>query len=297
MAKFTLELNSHSLSHYQNCAMEYKFSERDLLIPKGDAYYPFKRGEGIARYMAIWYRARALNYSADRLELLEEKLIRYMMRSEYFVNSRTTLNLRTRKKELLMLDDDKIHIASRIAAYFNKYRNENYPIIAVEKGFSKVIYEDKSVLFSYSGRPDLVLDYGKYGIGAMDHKSEAMNRGNLLHFNNQFAGYTWALGNGSGVGIVNYIGLQKDLQDGKVLRRDAFTFTEAQIDRWKSDTIEWYFRILHSIVNKKWLRSWRCEGKYGPCQYYKICSTGSRRAELIKIKQSFEKRDKAYRSW
>lgn len=293
MAKFALELNSHSLSYYQQCEKRFKFSERDLLTMKGD-YYPFKRGEGIARFLALWYKAKRRKYSIKRLEQFEDKLFKIMMRSPYFKNSKSEINFKTRKRQTVLIDDDNLHIASRLMAYFNKYRHEKYPIIAIEQGFSKIIYEDKYTIFSYSGRPDLVLDYGRFGIGPMDHKSES-RANDIFKFNNQFAGYTWALD--AKVGIVNYIGLQTDLKDGDVLRRDAFTFTENQINRWKSDTIEWYFRILHSIVNKKFIRSWRCEGKYGACLYSSLCTSGTRKEELIKIKRDFKKLEKPYRSW
>ena len=293
MAKFSIELNSHSLSYYQQCEKRFKYSERDLLVGKGD-YYPFKRGEGISRFLALWYRARKRKYSNERLEEYEFKLFKLMARSPHFVNSKEIIDLKTKTRKTLELEDDKLHIATRLMEYFHKYRYEKYPIIAVEQGFSKILHEDKHVLFSYSGRPDLVLDYGRFGIGAMDHKSES-RESNIAKFNNQFIGYTWALD--AKVGIINYIGLQKDSSEGSVLRRDAFTFTQNQIDRWRSDTIEWYYRILHSIVNKKYLRSWRCEGKYGVCLYNTLCTSGTRKEELIKIKRGFNKLEKPYRSW
>lgn len=278
--KFSLELNSHSLSHIQMCEKRYQYEEISLLRDKRE-YYPFKRGAGISKYLAYWYMARKKGYVDNKLMDFEFRLMKRMAHDNSFVN----INYGT---------DDKLHISSRLMGYFNKYRNETYKPVAIEKPFTKIIYEDNNVLFAYSGRPDLILDYGQFGVGPMDHKSES-RESNIATFNNQFAGYCWATN--ARIGMVNYIGLQLDSKDNKVLRREAFTFTESQLNRWKSDTIEWYFRAMHSIVNKKFLRSWRCEGKYSLCTYYKLCTSGSRNEERIKIKRDYIKIDKPYQSW
>jgi len=280
--RFCLELNSHSLSAFQRCEREFDLTNLKLMADRRE-YYPFKRGAGISHVLGIWYLAKQKNYSLKRLEKLEEFLFKKMMRSSHFINTRYN-------------EDDRLHIASRLMGYFNKYRCEkNMDIIAVEKGFSKVIYEDKFHLFVYSGRPDLVCNFGgNFGIGAMDHKSES-RKNDIADFNNQFVGYSWSLG--ATTGITNYIGLQKDAKDNEVLRREAYTFTPNQIDKWKSDTIDWYYRITRSITGKKFLRSWNCENKYGKCMYYNICTSGTVAEEKMKLDRDFIKLDKPYRSW
>jgi len=278
--RFVLELNSHALSYFQNCEMRYKYSNVDLLVQR-EEYYPFKRGAGIARYLAIWYLAKKKNYSAEKMKRLEWFLFKRMAASSAFINTKYS-------------EDDRMDIAARVKAYFNKYRTENYPIIAVEEGFSKILFENKDVLFVYSGRPDLVVDFGKFGIGPIDHKTES-RESNIAPFNNQFVGYCWALG--ANFGLVNYIGLQKDFKDDSVLRRKAFSFTNAQIAKWRNDTISWYNRIMKSIVSKNYTRSWNCEGKYGTCLYHNICISGSPKEELIKIKRDFKTSERVYRSW
>lgn len=279
--KFALELNSHSLSYYQQCEQRYDF-EQIKLLQINEEYYPFKRGAGISRALAIWYLAKQKNYQSKKLEKLEEFLFKKMAKSDAFFNEKYKTN-------------DRMHIASRIIGYFNKYRNEGYSVIAVEKGFSKILYEDDNVLFTYSGRPDVILDFGKgFGIGPMDHKSES-RRNDLTKFNNQFVGYCWALN--SNVGVINYIGLQKDAKDNEVLRRESFTFTNEQIERWKDDTIKWYHRIARSIINNSFIRSWHCDGKYGVCKYHNLCISGSAAEELIKIERDFIKLPEPYKSW
>ena len=279
--KFSLELNSHSLSYFQQCEKRFQFSELELLVSQ-DEYYPFKRGAGISTYLGLWYLAKKKNYEPKKLQKLEDFLFKKMLKTDAFINHKYN-------------EDDRLHIASRLVGYFNKFRTENYPVIAVEEGFSKTIYEDNNVLFIYSGRPDLVVDFGEhYGIGPIDHKSES-RANDIIKFSNQFAGYCWALG--SRMGIINYIGLQKDCQHNKVLRREAFTFTDGQIKKWQDDTIRWYFRAMSSIVNKNFLRSWNCAGKYGNCLYHPICTSQTEKEELIHINRDYAKLDKPYRSW
>ena len=279
--KFVLELNSHSLSNFQLCERKFSLSEIETLTPKGD-YYPFKRGSGISRYLSIWYLAKKRGYSDARMSKLEFQLFKKMARSKAFINSATG------KK-------DNYLIAGRLSEYFSKYRNEKLGIISVEEGFSKVIYEDSSNLFIYSGRPDLVVDFGpNFGIGFMDHKSEARAY-DIAPYNNQFLGYAWALNSLNG--MINYIGLQSESNQGSVLRRQAIGYSLNEVNRWAADTIEWFKRIADSIKSGKYLRSWRCDTKYGMCQFYPICTSGSQNEEVMKMERDFIRLGNPYRSW
>lgn len=273
--KFTLTLNSHSLSYFQNCEEHYHFAV-DLSITKDtEEYYPFVKGGIISKVLELWYRAKLRKYSSARMEELEFKLFKIV----------------TQRKDL---KKDGLHIGSRLMQYFEKYREEKWQILAIEKGFSKILYEDQHVLFTYEGRPDLIVDFGSnFGHGPVDHKSESRKFG-LYHFQNQFLGYCWA--SNSTLGVINYIGLQIDSNDGDVLRRESFNFLPSQIEQWKSDTIAWYYRVMKSIVNKSYLRSWRCEGKYGLCQFTNICEQPNERTKLIKIKNEYKEVPK-YSSW
>ena len=283
--RFSLEVNSHSLSYFQQCEMRYNFSEKELLTYLKEPY-PFKRGSAISKYLALWYLARKREYVNDKLIAFENRLMRRMARDQAFTHSDGT--------------DDTMHIATRLKGYFNKYRSEPYKVIAVEQGFSKILFEDENVKFIYSGRPDLVVDFGNgAGIGPIDHKSESQKR-DLREFQNQFIGYCWGLG--VNTGMINYIGLQPRPKNTReemleVLRRSAFTFSNDQIRRWLEDTTAWCHRIMRAIVNQKYLRSWNCDGMYSRCLYYSICSSRNPAEELINIKTNYERNLEPYRSW
>jgi len=272
----TLILNSHSLSYFQRCEQLYKYQCIDN-YERIEPYYPFTKGAYVSRILEIWYKAKKLRYSVTKLENLEFKLFKALHRFKGFKNG------------------DGLLISSRIQLYFEKYRHERFKkIIATESGFSKVLYEDKYVLFIYEGKPDLVVELpDNMGLAVIDHKTETM-KSNIYHFNNQAMGYLWAVG--CNTGLYNYIGLQKDAKDGDVLRREAFTFTSTQIEQWKQDTISWYYRILSSTTNNKYIRSWNCDSKYGHCQFTDVCEQPNERVKLIQINKTF-KTGKGYKSW
>jgi len=273
--KLTLILNSHSLSYYQKCEKLYEYTTiRNL--EQIEEIYPFTRGSLISKILELWYRAKKLSYSKERLEDLEFKLYKIVFRSKS------------------LKEDDRTLISARLQEYFEKYRLETYKVIAVEKGFSKILYEDDYVLYIYEGKPDLVVDFGpNLGIGPIDHKSES-RRNDIYPFNNQILGYCWSMD--SKIGMYNYIGLQNDDQNGKVLRRETLTFSENQINQWRDDTIQWFHRILRSLNSKNYLRSWNCQGVYGVCSFSKVCEMPTENGKLVKIKNLFKERE-PYRSW
>lgn len=273
--KLTLILNSHSLSYFQRCEKLYEYTTVRNLEPIDEIYY-FTRGTLISKVLELWYRAKKRNYSIKRLENLEDNLFKIISRSKKLKES------------------DRLLIASRLIQYFTKYRHEGYKIIAVEQGFSKILYEDDYVLYIYEGKPDLLVDFGRnLGIGPVDHKSES-RRNDIYPFNNQIMGYCWSVG--SRIAVYNYIGLQTDSKEGDVLRREAITFSDAQIEQWRQDTIRWYHRVLKSINSKDFLRSWNCDGKYSICQFSKVCEQPTENGKLIKIKNFYQERE-PYKSW
>ena len=274
-SKLTLIQNSHSLSYFQRCEKLYEYTTIKNLEPIEEIYY-FTRGTLISKLLELWYRAKKRHYTIKRLEDLEDKL---------FMVVRRLKTLRETDREI---------ISRRLIEYFNKYRLESYRIVAVEKGFSKILYEDDYVLYIYEGKPDLVVDFGhNLGIGPIDHKSESMKR-EIYPFNNQIMGYCWAME--SKIAMYNYIGLQNNSQDGEVLRRTTLTFSESQIEQWRQDTIQWYHRILKSINSRTFIRSWNCQSMYSICQFSDVCEMPTENGKLVKIKNLFKERE-PYKSW
>lgn len=175
--------------------------------------------------------------------------------------------------------------------YMEHYRDETWKPIQVEKGFSRVLYEDNENLFIYEGRPDfygtnLQLDYEFVS----DHKVQ-FRAYDIYPYANQPFGYLWALGVREFV--YNYL---KILSKSFEFRRVPITFEQKLIDNWRSETIEWYFKVKDAIQKKRFLKSFQCSDVYGTCEYHSICECTTDNQKLFTIQTGFSLKP-PYRSW
>lgn len=183
--------------------------------------------------------------------------------------------------------------------YFNHYRSESVVPIAIEQGFSRVIYKDKYHLFVYEGRPDFI-GYSKKDhtkkLYARDHKCETI-RSPLPQFCNQFQGYSWYLN--SLIFEVDYIGLQKNKDPKDKFIREIFVYSPRQIRDWVDNTIGWFFRILeHREGNRKGLKTLTsCTTKYGLCKFYDVCNASNSIARQREIDKKFKVREEPWSAW
>ena len=149
-------------------------------------------------------------------------------------------------------------------------------------------YEDDENLFVWEGRPDLValLDAG---LIVCDHKTQGQTK-SIYQFNNQSRGYCWAVDTTKFA--YNYIVFTKYPS----FRREVHLFSQAQLEDWKSTTIEWFFRIKAAKLAGKFLQSWNCSTIYGPCEFHRICEQPKSEIKAFTIKSQF-KPCQVYRSW
>lgn len=256
--------DSHAISRFQECEAAYEFSNV-IKIQTREERRGIDRGTVIATLLEEYYRARKNG------ELTREKIF------EIIAKHLDTSELSA---------DDKDLIRFRFMKYYGHYKNENLEIIAVEPetAFSKVIYEDKDYLFIYEGRPDIIFKTpGVNGIiYPADHKSRSQNH-SIYFYNNQAMGYCWA--SRTQHFMYNFFGLQETGGAEKWFERPTKVFTEDQILEWKEDTIEWFHRIARTT---KFLRSRRCQGKYGICEFHKLCETTTGFVKLDMMKRLFK---------
>lgn len=270
MEKFTLTLNSHSLSNFQKCEAAYMFGNLVGIEPIGGKF-ALKRGSIVARYLNLYYYNK-------------------MRPKELFKKCLSNAIFWTRKIALEVGIDQgaAFNLYSALFSYGSRYRDEKWIPIGVEKGFSKILYEDEENLFVYEGSIDLVaMDPHKLII--VDHKTEAANRP-IYEFNNQCIGYLWA--SGATEFIYNYITLTKTPD----FHRRVHQFSELQIQDWVNDTIKWFFRIKHSIQRRHFLKSKQCVGIYGKCSFTAICEQPKDDIKKHVITSSYKK-VKPWRSW
>lgn len=282
--RVVIVLNSHSLSDLQQCSIRYRFSERLKIVPDKD-YRPFSRGTIITNLLGMYY---------------------WMKKVGTYIPKKSGLDIIDKiLKPSELSKEDKDLIGARFLRYLSFYAHETWEPKAVEKieegdnegtGFSKIIYEDDHVLFVWEGTPDMIVNPGKQFdyLAVVDHKSQS-RRTDIFEHTNQFRGYCW--GTGLNHCIINYFGIQKGGTPKDWFRRKIVHFNNEKLELWKNDTIQWFYRAAFIIRNKKYMRSWQCEGKYGICHYIDLC-TSAHMPFVVKdkIRRQFKKKDRV-RSW
>jgi len=196
-----------------------------------------------------------------------------------------------------MSADDYMLIARKSSEYFNHYRNENIQPIAVEKGFSKILYEDLHFLFIYEGRIDFI---GKFpndrSVYWVDHKTESRKE-DLNPNSFQFLGYSWALNTTNG--LINYIGMQESKSPNDAFRRTIVSHRKDLIQEWKEQAITIFFRIAelnygHTFIkNRTQCKPYACS----PCVFHEVCAQTNPRKIQALLEQDFVKRETPWKAW
>jgi hypothetical protein len=270
MSRFTLSLNSHALSSFQECENKYLF--RDIIgLDTLSGKAAIRRGTVASKFLALYYYNR-MKPRKNFQRVLANPL----------------LWVKRIAKDMECSERDAFSLYASFIQYGNQYKFESWNPIAVEKGFSKILYEDSENLFVYEGRPDLIVT-DTPGLIVVDHKTQS-RKYSIYGHNNQAKGYLWATGGTQFVyNYINYIKVTE-------FRREAHLFTQSQIDDWVSCTTDWFFRIKHSITNMKFVPSWNCNSLYGVCPFHLICEQPKPGVREFVIKSQYKIR-KSYRSW
>ena len=277
MPKFTLALNSHALSHFQEC--EAKFLYNDIIglepISRSKA---MERGTEVAKWLQLYYYAKI----RARRQKCESKKFEAALLNPFLWPARFDRRLNFSR-------EDAYGLYSALMAYRSNYTSDWEPI-AVEKGFSKILYEDDENLFVYEGRPDLIAKTRQGELVIVDHKTQGQTY-SLYPFNNQAIGYIWAFE--ANQFVYNYINFKTKIP---TFRREPFTFTDEQINVWKANTLKWFWRVKSAMGRVEYLPSLHCEGKYSTCQFVRICEQPRQEIQAWIAQSQFRKRG-VYRSW
>jgi hypothetical protein len=191
--------------------------------------------------------------------------------------------------ELKWSQDEAFKLYRVLVGYQQTYKNEDWTPIAIEHGFSKLLYEDDENLFVYEGRVDLVARDSKGQLLIIDHKTQSMTY-SIYPFNNQIIGYLWATD--ATEFVYNYLVLTKEPQ----FRRAPHPFSPAQISAWKESTVKWFLRIKAAIQSAEFVPSLQCETKFGKCQFTTICEQPNEKIKQFIVGSNYKARKK-YRSW
>jgi len=164
------------------------------------------------------------------------------------------------------------------------------PIVA-EKGFTKRFYEDDKYLFVYEGKPDLTvfLSSRRDITSIVDHKSQT-RRSDYYSYNNQAIGYCWA--SEIDCFTYNFFGLQETGKPEDWFRRVSKIYTKQELDDWYQTTLKWFKKIAN---DEDYNKSMQCEGKYGICEFHKLCEIRDNDIRNDIIRREFKLNE--YRSW
>lgn len=174
----------------------------------------------------------------------------------------------------LVSDIDRLLILRKFAEYCNYYRKEAIQPVGVEVGFSKTFYEDDSVHFIYEGKIDFIAEVERNRLAWVDHKTQAFKY-DIIGERNQFMGYSWALKYNTG--MINFIGLQDSYKPDQAFRRQIVTYKVSLLAEWYETMKRLFFRmaLAHEEMAHFDKHRTACEGKFGLCEFHRVCSETS----------------------
>lgn len=205
--------------------------------------------------------------------------------------------------------DAKIFHRKRIVDYlFNwSHEDEGLNVIAVEQGFSTLLYEDVNKRYILEGKIDLVFEGKPYGYAVMDHKTQS-RYDDRWEFNHQVMNYMAFTK--ADYFVYNYIGLQDKLPLNG-MRRMLYKPPPGTLEQWKSEVRVTFDEMTHykflanfttgiketeeTVYPRK--RSACDASKYGLCQFHKLCSVPDDSIFKESVLSHYKPKESVWRAW
>lgn len=212
--------------------------------------------------------------------------------------------------------DPKFHL-DRLMAYIvtNMGRDDSMEIVAVEKGFSTLLYEDLERRYILEGMIDLVTIEPKLGLTVTDHKTQS-RFDELYPVNHQLSNYMSFTA--AKHFRYNYIG-QQEKQNANTFHEQIYAIPVNQyetspelgfLQQWKADVTRTFAEM------ERYLRSWlvdgipspqgikfprrrsACDGKYGLCQFHRICEIpDNSKWQPVVIDSGYKQKENKWKAW
>lgn len=224
----------------------------------------------------------------------------------------------TSKWKMTKEDDLRFHIR-RIFDYMNFHaaEDESTQVLAVEQGFSYLLYEDASRRYILEGKIDIIARRGNMGLIVQDHKTQS-RKDNRYEINHQVLNYLNATK--ADYFEYNYIGLQDKLPP-QGMRRTIFKPPEGMLKQWTLDimpTFDAMYICMKHVAGQQviWAepkytaelerhimslfhkRRYACDSsKYGLCQYHKLCQVEDNSRFMPAMLSHFVEKDERWRAW
>lgn len=212
--------------------------------------------------------------------------------------------------------DPKFH-ADRSLAGLIKWREEDdaSEVVAVEKGFSTLLYEDSTRRYILEGMIDLVSIEKRMGLTVTDHKTQSRFY-DKYEYNHQALNYLSFTG--ANYFRYNYIGLQDEIGPN-TFRREIWKPAPGMIDQWKIDirpTFDAVYNILTQTyevenlaktegqsfdVSKMGIlfprRRHGCQGQFGVCQFHKLCEVPDGSKWKPVVLTAYKQKEQIWKAW
>lgn len=201
----------------------------------------------------------------------------------------------------------------RLVDYFYKYADEDAATtsIAVEQGFSQLLYEDNIRRYILEGKIDFVGKNNIYGLFVRDHKTQS-RKDDRWEFNHQVCNYM--LASGANYFEYNYLGLQDKLPP-EGMRRIPYKPHPGMLDQWKLEVMK-TFREMEDYkncfveltkdferanteyeINYPRRRSACDSSKYGLCSMHKLCSIPDNSQWVPAVMSGYKSKKERWQAW
>lgn len=206
----------------------------------------------------------------------------------------------------------------RLKNYLIKYRDEDETdeVIAVEQGFSTLLYEDNDRRYILEGMIDYIGIRKHMGLTIRDHKtqSRAYEKYEINHQVFNYMSFT-----GANYFEYNYVGLQDKITDA-TFRRLIYKPHPGMLEQWRSDVrrtfdqmFEYKLKYLEveDMYETKELAAYyqlelgeafprrraACDGKFGICQFKHICQVPDNSQWVPLVMSKYKQKDNIWRAW
>lgn len=256
--KRIVAVDSQKLKGIEKCFYFYKLSFLDTLTPKVTPDY-FESGSLIHHGLDLYY-----NEKQKRSSWLAES------KNHATVVESCITSMRYEALNMNLAIEDVEKLISSFIQYTDFWENDDWNgqnIFAVEKVYSKILYDSDDLCVLYEGKMDLVLS--KSGsLMPIDHKT-ASSRRDPNELDDQFKGYCFLTD--SHTMIKNEIGLQKTLKASEKFKRHVIQYSQATIEEWRLNAVFWVRLMLNLTDAKNFPMNFTSCDKYSGCQYVDLC--------------------------
>jgi len=255
--KLRVAIDSQVLTSIQNCHeltnLTFLQNWRPNQTPE-----PFEKGDLGHTILENYYRIKQLS---------DETGIRF----DSLQVIRDSIQLaRVKSIEMDLPDSEVARLLKIYEGYFEHYLNDSFKILAVEKAFTKPLYEDDSVAIYYEGIIDLLYESKITALTVMDHKTKGKQYSHVER-DNQFIGYAWAFD--TNWVIVNGIGLQKEPKtQADRYKRQVLSISDALKEQWKKNAVRSIKLFLSDVKSQDFAMNIAHCKAWGGCLFRETCN-------------------------